>query len=407
MSRLLAYAEKLYGLTTVINSISDGRQRPHIPTSSVFGSALAMMLVRIGSLNALEQTKESRFWRNWLGTPLPSADTIGRVFSLVHCGEIRAAIRQVYTRQKRNKALEGLSEGLFCLCIDGHEICCSYLRCCPGCLQRVVRTEDGERIQYYHRLVAAVLVGKGVCILLDCELQKPGEDEVAAATRLLNRLLSAYSRAFDVVSGDGLYLRAEFFKTALQHGKDVIAVLKDEHRNLLEDARSLFDQVEPTFFRRGKTECKCWDIEQFESWKQLGRKVRVVRTLETTRVLRQISRTEEQKTSEWIWATTLSVQRASTQTVVHFGHSRWSIENEGGFNELVNFWNADHIYKHHVNAIEAFWLLTMFAYNLFHAFLRLNLKPALRERYTAAHWSQRIAGEFYQFNLNTVELAPT
>ena len=35
-----------------------------------------------------------------------------------------------------------------------------------------------------------------------------------------------------------------------------------------------------------------------------------------------------------------------------------------GFDELVNGWHADHVYKHHRNAIEAFALL---AFSLFHA----------------------------------------
>ncbi len=64
---------------------------------------------------------------------------------------------------------------------------------------------------------------------------------------------------------------------------------------------------------------------------------------------------------------------ASTQRVVRLGHARWDIQNPG-FNELVNAWHGDHVYKHDSNAIEAFWLTLLLAYNLFHAFVRLNLK---------------------------------
>ena len=65
-----------------------------------------MILVRLGSLNALEQTRPSRFWNHWLGGPIPSADTVGRVFALTDCDTIRAGIHEVYTPLKRNKALE-------------------------------------------------------------------------------------------------------------------------------------------------------------------------------------------------------------------------------------------------------------------------------------------------------------
>lgn len=391
----MAYAEKVYGLTGLVEAIRDKRQKPRIQTGTVVRALLTMALTRMGSLNALEQSNGNPFWRRWIGCDLPGADTTGRVCAMLECDGLRAALKEVYARQKRNKALKAFLQGLIALVIDGHESSASYLRKCPGCLERVVKTRNGESIQYYHRLVAAVLVCKDARILLDCELQMRGEDEVAAAIRLLNRIFINYPRAFDLVAGDGLYLQAPFFNVALEHGKDVIAVLKNEQRDLLKDARSLFNDVEPVVFREGRTEHKCWDIEHFTSWSQLGRQVRVVRSLETTTVCRQMNKTEEQQTSEWIWATTLSQQKASTRIVVEFGHGRWAIENEGGFNELVNSWHADHVYKHAPNAILAFWLLIMFAYNLFYAFLRLNLKPIIRGEYTALHFARLVMGNFY------------
>jgi hypothetical protein len=232
--------------------------------------------------------------------------------------------------------------------------------------------------------------------LLDAEIQKPGEDEVAAATRLFQRVVEAFPRAFRVVVADGLYARADFFQQVLAHHKDIIAVLKDERRDLLTDARSLFDPVKPVTFVQGKTRYQCWDIEGLTSWPSLARPVRVVRSLETTRTKPRRAKKEVEQTVEWIWVTTLSVQRASTRTVVRVGHGRWSIENEGGFNELVNLWKADHVYKHHANAILAFWLLTLLAYDLFHSFHRLNLKPALRLRLTLGYLLDLVTTDFYQ-----------
>ena len=79
---------------------------------------------------------------------------------------------------------------------------------------------------------------------------------------------------------------------------------------------------------------------------------------------------------------------------MHLGHARWDIENYG-FNELVNGWHADHIYKHDPQAIEAFTLLAFLAYNLFHAFLARNLKPQLRRAQTESFWAQLIAAQIY------------
>lgn len=351
----------------------------------------------MGSLNALEQTRGNAFWRRWAGGALPSADTIGRVFSGLDCETVRAALRHIYTRLKRNKALKPAFHGLFALVVDGHECAASYLRCCSGCLRRTVHTRQGDRTQYYHRNVTAALLCKDFPLLLDVESQRPGEDEVGAAMRLLERVLRDYPRAFDVILGDSLYVRHEVFELAKRRGKHVIAVLKDERRDLLQDALSLFAVQQPVVRQRGdagRVSASTWDIEDFTSWTQLGTEVRVVRSLETSTVRRQMDRRHEQRTSHWIWVTTLSKNKAPTEAVIELGHERWVIENNE-LNELVTYWHADHLYKHHPTAIDAFWLLTMLAYNLFHAFIYLNLKAQLRCRYSKLHWARLIAAEFY------------
>jgi hypothetical protein len=363
----------------------------------VFRTALVMALSQMGSLNALEQTGGNAFWRRWAGAALPSADTIGRVFSKLDCGTIRAALRHLYTRLKRNKALKPVFHGLFALIVDGHESSASYLRCCSGCLRRTIHTSKGDRTQYYHRNVTAVLLCKDFPLLLDVESQRPGEDEIGAAMRLVDRVLGDYPRAFDLILGDSLYVRREVFELAQSRGKQVMAVLKDERRDLLQDALSLFQVEEPVIRQRGhagRVTASTWDIEHFNSWRQFGTDVRVVRSVETSTVRRQMDGREEQCTSDWIWATTLSKHKVPTEAAIELGHGRWVIENNE-LNELVTYWHADHLYRHHPTAIEAFWLLTMLAYNLFHAFIHLNLKGQLRYRYTKLHWARLIAADLY------------
>jgi len=347
-----------------------------------------MMLTQMGSLNSLEQAKHSRFWRKWLGRELPSADTMGRGFSQIGLNSIRSLIHHVYTRLKRNKAIRK-THGFPVLILDGHEHTSSYLRCCPACLRRRVHTREEERLQYYHRNVVAMLSGQEFPVLLDVEEQRGGEDEVSCALRLGERVLRLYPRAFSVVVADGLYLEAPFFNLFLEHGKHVLAVLKDERRDLMEDAKGLFQYEEPQVQIEGKIKRLLWDIEGFTSWESLGKKVRVVRSLETRTVRRQRTGKEEVETSEWMWATTLSQEEASTETIVKLGHSRWLVENRA-LNEMVTSWHADHVYKHHPNAIAAFWLTLMFVLNLFRAFVYLNIKPCLRFRHTDLYFARLI-----------------
>ena len=74
-----------------------------------------------------------------------------------------------------------------------------------------------------------------VRLLLDQEPQRPGEDEVQTALRLLTRVIPAYPRAFTLVLADALYAQAPFFNFLLAHGKHALAVLKDERRDLYQD----------------------------------------------------------------------------------------------------------------------------------------------------------------------------
>ena len=92
--------------------------------------------------------------------------------------------------------------------------------------------------------------------------------------------------------------------------------------------------------------------------------------------------------------TTLSVAQARTEQIVRLEHMRWDIENHG-FNELINGWHADRVYRHQPRAIECFLLLAFLAYNIFHAFFALNLKPGVRRGRTMAFWVRLIAAEIH------------
>jgi hypothetical protein len=382
----------------LINGIGDKRQRRQIAMECILSAALVMAVGQMGSLNALEQTAGLSYWRRWAGGRKASADTMGYGFARMEADGLRGIIRQVYSRLKRNKALDSLRAGLIALVLDGHESHNSQKRCCTGCLQRRLKTKDGAtKIEYYHRHVMAGLVFKGQFFPLDMEPQKPGEDETKCAMRLLERVFKDYPRAFDLVIADGLYARAPFFKLVLKHGKDVIAVLKDDRRELLKDARSLFKREESKVYQEGPVKKECWDIEEFRSWDQLDYPVRVVLSRETREIKRQKTKAMEYEITKWVWVSTIPHRRLGTQDFVKFAHERWMIENNG-FYELANYWHGNHVYRHDPVAMECFGLLAILAYNLFHAFIGRNLKAVFREKHTKKHLACLITAEIYQEN---------
>ena len=363
-----------------------------MPAGTALEALFLMFFGRLGSLNALEQTRSSAFWSRRLGRSLPSADTLGRVAAGVDPDRVREVLDAFYAARKAAKAIPAPPHGLMALVVDGHESTSSELRCCDGCLERVVTTSKGPRTQYYHRYVAGLLVGDGVELWLDLEPQRRGEDEVAAAIRLTERIHGAHPRAFDVVVGDGLYTQARFFEAIRALGKDVIAVLKREELRLTREARELLNQLDAVAVARpkGRT-CQAWDVEDLRLGEDDAIPVRVVRTIETTSVRRQRTGRVETMTTEWLWVTTIERARASTATIISIGHRRWAVENEG-FNVLANHWKADHIYRNDPVAIEMLTLLAMLAANVAQAFLEGSLKPEFRARTTLSHVIALIAG---------------
>jgi hypothetical protein len=121
MARFYGYLDKVFQFPRLIGALTDSRPEPLIPTAAVFGTAFAMFATCRGSLNGID--KERHFpgrLRNFVGPRVPSGDTVGRVYAQLDSGVLRAALREVHQRIKRNKMLGSTADGVF-VAVDGHE----------------------------------------------------------------------------------------------------------------------------------------------------------------------------------------------------------------------------------------------------------------------------------------------
>lgn len=299
LTRIIAYANKMITLHSLLKTVTEVTN-PHdncsYGTGLIIGSLMTMALCRLGSFNVVGSNRGKKIWKQLMGgkNKICSADTLGRRSAAIDVESVRNLLRIGNRKMRRSKAFQALREGNHtAVVMDGHEINCSYLRDFGDsiCLEREIPQKDGStRTQYYQRLVTAVLVCKGHTQLLDMEMQLPGESEVTTALRLLQRICIDYGTLFNVVMADGLYAQAPFFKAVRKMNKHVIAVLKDERRDLTQDVRLLVPQVSPQQFRRGdndRIKVQAWDIEELTSWPQTKQPIRVVRTKETKSVFRQ------------------------------------------------------------------------------------------------------------------------
>lgn len=395
--RFLKYVEKYYNFSSITQSMSDTRINPSIPTESIFKVATSIFFLQLGSLNSIDEFRKEEHQKacleKQLDCPFPSADTMAYSLKQFQLDPLRDAIHRIYTLHQRRHVISKERVGKYLvLGIDGTELFSSKKRCCDKCLQRTVGKGENTSIEYYHRAVFAQLVGKKMCNLLDVELLLPGEDEVGAAKRLFERIVKHYPKAFDVVTVDALYLTAPFIKLVVSHSKDIVCVLKDERRDLMEDSLGIFNSQKPQVIINKSDHYQRWDEENFTSWDSLAMPVRVVRSLEKTCSKGRIS------TSDWMWVTTLSKEEASTETICLIGHNRWDIENKG-FNEAVNFYSIDHCFVHHVNAIEALLLIFIIAYLLHNSFYHLNIKKPLRKRHCFKYFVSLMFVEFFYFTV--------
>ena len=342
-----------------------------------------MLQTHLGSLHAFEQTRLSQSALSWLGGPPPSVDTIGRVMSFVDSDEVRDILVTVFRKLKRNKGFAPLAYGRVSLVIDGHESHTSYLRCCAGCLKREIETRSGVRTQYYHRHVSAHLVGRDFTYMVDLEPQRDRDGEMTAALALYKRVHERYSRSYDVVMGDALYSCQSIWKAVLANGKQIITVLKDNCKTLLEEATKLMAQQVPIIRRKKSTSQEICEVSDCRSWWDDEVKVRVVSCRDTKTIKRQLDgEMEEVIGRKWFWASSFSCDDIDVLSFVDLARKRWTIENEG-FNNLATNWHADHVYRHEDKAFENFSLLTILAANIFQIFYSRNLKPERREKTTA------------------------
>jgi len=410
LRRFLHYAGQRYGLRRELMGVQDHRpRRGRVKTFSVVGGLFLMVCTQMGSLNAVEEALRGAAgpcrWHQWLGGKLPSADRLGEVAALVDEDALRELLRRHYHKRRRKKTLRPFADGRFVLILDGHECYASYRRRCPQCLEREIKYKKEKRTQYYHRYVLAYLLGANGSVLLDLEMQRPKEGEIAAARRLVKRLLEHCPRAFHVVAGDALYLHPQLCREVVRAGKDFIAVLKNENRDLIQDFYGLREKAPVKVIKYRGHRCECRDIEGFTSWTQFKGSVRVVSSEEAGSVRRQSTRERETTPSTWLWATSLSRTQMNTATILRLGHHRWDIENYA-FNELATYWHADHLYHHHLAAMTVILLILLLAYNLFHVWHDRGLKPALRDRHCVHFFRRLLQASFLDALHLTTDRAP-
>jgi hypothetical protein len=377
------YVEKLFDLPRRLRTIGDERPQPEIPTQVFTASLLLGSVLRVPSLLQLQSETARAGWQKLVGWKAPvSDDAFGYVLERYRLEDLRKVLVAVNRQLKINKAFESAKiSGLLVVALDGNEQFKSRHRCCPECSQRAVEYKDraGQTqttTEYYHRQVYAQIHGPNFSVILDLEPVKPGEDEAAAAVRLLGRMRRLYgARFFDVVTVDAWYATGPFIRAVQRLGWGVVSVLKQERYDIYKEASLLSRQQKPQPWKWEDRHVDLWEVKDLEFTEQPIGPVRVVlaheRWMEVQRKAGKSIRLAQQTHWRWLVSRELDIYGASV--IWRIGHQRWGVENHA-FNELTQHYHLTHCRHHTPVAILAWLLILALGFNLFELFARLHGK---------------------------------
>jgi len=400
LSGFVHYTQKRFQLPLLAAGLTDGRAQPAIPVRPIVLSLVLGEVARVPSFLQLQEETKLPQWQRWVGYQGPiSHDTFGYVSERLDPGQLRRAARHVHRQLKRGKAFEASKiNGLLCVSVDANEQFCSDCRCCEQCLTRAVTGKDAggqevKQTQYYHKQVYAQLSGPELSVILDFEPLRQGEEECAAALRLLRRLRASHGpRFFDVVVVDSWYAKGPFLKTVVEElGWPVIAVLKQERFEVHQEARALSQTKPAQVVERDQRRVEIWDIRSLRFSDSYETPVRVVRVRETwtQREQKGPAWLENPKEQNWLWVVAGDLDGYDGAVIRDSGHSRWKIENHA-FGQLTQHWHLTHCSHHHPVAVLVLLWLKILAFTLFHAFAILHGKLYRMGKVTFQELRQRI-----------------
>ena len=385
LGRFVAYTRKRFDLPLLAGCFADARPQPHLPSRAVGLSLVLGEVVHIPSWLQLQAETKLPQWQRWVGYKAEiSHDTFGYVSERMDPDQLRRAGTWICQKLKRGKAFEpNKINGLLVVSLDANEQFCSDHRCCEDCLTREITCKDAQgrefkKKQYYHKQVYAQLSGSELSVILDVEPMRQGEEECAAALRLLRRMRRMYgARFFDVVAVDSWYANGPFLKTVVEElGWPLIAVLKQERYEAHQEALALTRGQKPAqVVERDGRQVEIWDVSSVRFTDTYPGPVRVVRVRELWTERKRIGGNwvTQEKEQNWIWVVAGDLNGYEGSAIRDMGHLRWKIENNA-FGQLTQHWNLPHCAHHHPVAVVALLWIKIIAFTLFHAFAILHGK---------------------------------
>jgi hypothetical protein len=287
---------------------------------------------------------------------------------------------EIYGRVRASGHLDSYRHigGTFLCSMDGTRSFSSEKIHCDNCTVY----ESGDRTDYAHMVVAAVLSAPGQSHVLALEpefiVPQDGHDKQDCEQEAIKRWVKRNAKRFEpwevTILTDDLHSHQPLCALLLENEFHFIMVCKPESHETLYQEVELLTKVEDA--HQTKT-ARRWESDHYEQWRyhwvsqvplRTGANALRVNWCEVT-VIREDTGEQVYHNS---WITDHKVTTATIEEVADAGRSRWKIENEG-FNVLKNQgYEFEHNFGHGHQHLSSVLLTMLFLAFLFHSVLYLT-----------------------------------
>lgn len=389
-----AYLEKVFDFSPQVRALPEGRRSPSHPWKKVFEAVFFSAACQFPSVHQMEAECCRGALAKRIG-PL-SEDTIGYALERQDPKPVFALGCRVARRLKRNAVLHSSwARGRVVAAADGIEICSSFVRCCDRCMERKVTHKVGDEIredlQYYHRIVAVVVVSAAFPVPLGIRFQKDGETEVSCTLALLHDLKDELGcRFFDLVVADALYLQKAFVEELEKIGWEWVLNLKENQPELMAEAERA--TAKPPDYQQAdeSRQLQLWYAPEV-FWPVADRSIGVVkaeRTLHKKRLpLRPSSASTKPKGREACdetglnyYATNVELGSIPPRFIHQLGRSRWRIDTEA-FQTLTtgSHLKRPSVHQNRAQALVNLTMIRVLAYTLSMIFYYRQVRSHFRK----------------------------
>lgn len=345
------------------SKITDHRRQGSVRYSlcDTLCAALAMFQFKFPSLLQFDEacreddTRVGNLKRLYGLEEVASDTQMREILDPVEPGQLRKAFRAVHSALQRGKVLEDFTifDGRLLLSIDGTGQFSSNKVGCPQCGKKKHRS---GQIEYYHQMLAAVIVhpDQRTVLPLDFEpiVRADGDTkndcERNAAKRLLEQVHRHYAKRRFIVLEDALAANGPHIQTLAGYGLDYIINIQPKGN------AALFEQM--------VSRCGSEDFHEAEFGRDDGTRWGYrfshdlslndahpdikLNMLEYWEVGKPDSAGKEGETTNFSWITSLPITTELVYQLAQAARTRWKIENEA-FNTLKNQgYNLEHNYGH-------------------------------------------------------------